>query len=60
MNNIAKALAWSAVIIGVALAGRAEWIDADTAQTLTFTLPVLAVITLGNARGCPTRCGARA
>ena len=56
MNRIIlAALAWAAVIIGVALVGRADIIPQSSAETLTVVLPVLAVVSLGamsRRRGC--------
>ncbi len=60
MNTIVKALIWAAVIIAIALAGRAEWIDSDAAQTLTLTLPVLAIVTLGSTGSCAPKAEQRA
>ncbi len=60
MRTIAKALLWAAVIIAVAVAGHFEWINRDTAQTLTLALPVLAVVTLGSTRSCNAKAEQRA
>jgi hypothetical protein len=60
MTQITKALIWAAVIIGIAAAGQAELIDREAAQSLTLVLPVLAVVTLGQARSCTSNAEHRA
>mgnify|MGYP003666228453 CR=1 FL=1 len=52
MSTITKAFCWAAAIIAVAIAGRANLIPADSAQTLTIVLPVLAVVSLFKSRSC--------
>ena len=45
-----RAACWAAAILLLAVANRLGWIADEAAQTLYFTLPVLAVITLGSTR----------
>lgn len=52
MNILAKALGWAVLIVVVALAGRAGFIDHDLAQTLTLVLPILAVMTIAQRGTC--------
>ncbi len=56
MSTATKAFCWAAAIIAVAIAGRAQLIPADSAQTLTIVLPVLAVVSLFKSRGCAMAC----
>lgn len=56
MSTITKAFCWAAAIIAVAIAGRANLIPADSAQTLTIVLPVLAVVSLFKSRSCAMAC----
>ncbi|MBB3034218.1 hypothetical protein [Alteriqipengyuania lutimaris] len=53
------ALAWAAVMIGIAAAGRTGLIPGDNAQTLLIVMPALAVVTIG-AVATRSRCGGRA
>ena len=56
MSTITKAFCWAAAIIAVAIAGRVHLIPADSAQTLTIVLPVLAVVSLFRSHGCARAC----
>lgn len=58
MSITIKAFCWAAAILAVAIAGRAEFIPAGSAQTLTIMLPVLAAVSLFKSRGCATPCSA--
>ncbi|MBU0669577.1 MAG: hypothetical protein KKG32_05865 [Alphaproteobacteria bacterium] len=56
MSTITKAFCGAAAIIAVAIAGRADLIPADSAQTLAIVLPVLAVVSLFKSRSCALAC----
>ncbi|TMM48317.1 hypothetical protein [Qipengyuania marisflavi] len=56
MSQITKALIWATSILAVASAGRYGVMDADTAQTLTLTLPALAIASLAYGRKAGGRC----
>lgn len=50
MTNILKGLAWATAMIGLALATNAGLVDRGSAEPLFLALPVLAVLTISNAR----------
>lgn len=52
MSRYLIALAWAAVILAVALAGRLGLGDPDVIATLTIVLPAIAFITLLSGGAC--------
>ncbi len=54
MSKIIQSLIWALVIVIVAVANGAGWIENDAARTMLIVLPLLAFLATMRSRGC---CG---